>query len=130
MPDRRILLAGALLAATGIAFGAFGAHALQGALGPVRLGWWQTAVQYQMWHAVGLAALAALPLPRLGWPAGLLVLGTLIFAGTLYLMALTDLRWLGALTPLGGLLMIAGWLMVAWRAWRGQPAHASPNKAG
>lgn len=125
MQDRRILLAGALLAATGIACGAFGAHALQGALGPVRLGWWQTAVQYQMWHAVALVALAALPLPRLGWAAALLALGTIIFAGTLYVMALTDLRWLGAITPLGGLLMIAGWLLIAWRALNGQGGKAT-----
>lgn len=118
MRGRRILLSGALLAAAGVACGAFGAHGLSDALGPVRLGWWQTAVQYQMWHAVVLVALAALPLPRLGWPAALLALGTIIFAGTLYLMALTDLRWLGAITPLGGLLMIAGWLLIAWRALR------------
>ena len=128
MADRRIALAGALLAATGIACGAFGAHALRNALGPVRLGWWQTAVQYQMWHAIALVALAALPLPRLGWPAALLTLGTVIFAGTLYLMALTDLRWLGAITPLGGLLMIAGWLPIAWQAWREQPAKVAPDK--
>ena len=117
MRGRKILLAGALLAATGIACGAFGAHALRDALGPVRLGWWQTAVQYQMWHALALMALAALPLPRLGWPAALLGFGTVVFAGTLYLMALTDLRWLGAITPLGGLLMIAGWLLIGWRAF-------------
>ena len=117
MRDRKILLAGALLAATGIACGAFGAHALRDALGPARLGWWQTAVQYQMWHALALMALAALPLPRLGWPAALLGFGTVVFAGTLYLMALTDLRWLGAITPLGGLLMIAGWLLIGWRAF-------------
>ena len=116
MGDRRIALAGALLAATGVACGAFAAHALR-PLGPVRLGWWQTAVQYQMWHAVALIALAALPLPRLGWPAALLALGTTIFAGTLYVMALTDLRWLGAITPIGGLLMIAGWLLIGWRSF-------------
>jgi uncharacterized membrane protein YgdD (TMEM256/DUF423 family) len=127
MPNRRILLAGALLAATGIACGAFGAHALRDALGPVRLGWWQTAVQYQMWHAVGLVALAAIPLPRIGWPAALLVLGTIIFAGTLYVMALTDLRWLGAITPFGGLLMMAAWLLIAWRVSSGQGGKAIEN---
>ena len=128
MADRRIALAGALLAAIGIACGAFGAHALRDALGPVRLGWWQTAVQYQMWHAIALLALAALPLPRLGWLAALLTLGAIIFAGTLYLMALTGLRWLGAITPLGGLLMIAAWLLIAWRAWKGQPGKAAAEE--
>ena len=121
------MLAGALLAATGIACGAFGAHALQGALGPVRLGWWQTAVQYQMWNAVALVALAALPLPRLGWPAALLALGTTIFSVTLYVMAITDLRWLGAITPIGGLLMIAAWLLIAWRALPGQATKAAAD---
>ncbi len=82
-----------------------------------QLGWWQTGVQYQLWHAVALLALAALPLPRLGMPAALIAVGTLIFSGTLYLMALTDLRWLGAITPIGGTAMIAGWLLLAWRGW-------------
>jgi uncharacterized membrane protein YgdD (TMEM256/DUF423 family) len=112
----RILVAGALLAASGVMLGAFGAHALRASLDPVRLGWWQTAVQYQMWHAIGLVALAAAPLPRPGRPALLLTLGTLIFSGTLYLMALTGIRWLGAITPLGGAMMILGWLLLAWKA--------------
>lgn len=110
----RVLLAGAVLAALGVAFGAFGAHALRDTLGPQKLGWWNTAVQYQMWHAVALVALAA-ALPRAGVPAALLALGTLLFSGSLYGMALTGARWLGPVTPIGGLLMIAGWLTVAWR---------------
>jgi uncharacterized membrane protein YgdD (TMEM256/DUF423 family) len=118
MPNKFILLAGPLLAATGVMLGAFGAHALGDALGAERLGWWQTAVEYQMWHAVGLIVLAAVPMPRLGLPALLIGLGTLVFSGTLYLMALTDMRWLGAITPVGGILMIAGWFLLAWRAWR------------
>jgi uncharacterized membrane protein YgdD (TMEM256/DUF423 family) len=117
-----ILLSGALLAALGVAFGAFGAHALRDTLDPVRLGWWNTAVQYQMWHAVGLVAIAALPLPHRSGPAMLLAAGTIIFSGTLYVMALTGIRWLGAVTPIGGLLMIAGWALLAWRTLR-QP-HA------
>ena len=130
MGDRRILAAGALLAATGIACGAFGAHALRDALGPVRLGWWQTAVQYQMWHAVALVALAGLPLPRLGWPAALLALGTIVFAATLYVMALTGLRWLGAITPIGGLLIIIAWLLVGWRGWRELAGKATADQFG
>jgi uncharacterized membrane protein YgdD (TMEM256/DUF423 family) len=116
--SRPILLAGALLAATGVALGAFGAHALRALLDPQQLGWWDTAVQYQMGHAIGLVALAALPLPRRQGPALLLTLGTAIFSGTLYIMALTGMRWLGMVTPLGGTLLIAGWLLLAWRAGR------------
>ena len=114
--DRFCLAAGAALAALGIVLGAFAAHALNARLGPVELGWWETGVRYQMWNAVGLVALAALPGMR---RAGVLVLaGTLVFSGSLYLMALTGVRWLGAVTPVGGALMIAGWGLVAWRAAR------------
>ena len=115
---RPILIVGGLLAATGVALGAFGAHALGETLDAVRLGWWQTAVQYQMWHAVGLIALAASPLPKPGPSATAIGLGTMIFSGTLYLMAIGAPRWLGAITRVGGASMIFGWLSVAWIAWR------------
>jgi len=107
-----------LLAAIGVACGAFGAHALRSMLDPVRLGWWDAAVQYQMWHAIALLALATLG-DRARIPALLIAFGTIIFCGTLYVMALTDLRWLGAVTPIGGTLMIGGWLSLAWRFRRG-----------
>ena len=114
---RRILVAGALLAALGIVLGAFGTHGLRDALDERALGWWQTGVQYQMWQAVGLVALGALP-ARMGLPAAMIGAGALVFSGSLYAMALTDARWLGAVTPLGGLLMILGWLLAAWKLAR------------
>jgi len=114
---RRILVASALLAALGIVLGAFGTHGLRDSLGARELGWWETGVQYQMWQAVGLVALGALP-GRLGVPAAMIGVGALVFSGSLYLMALTDARWLGAVTPLGGLLMILGWLLAAWKLAR------------
>jgi uncharacterized membrane protein YgdD (TMEM256/DUF423 family) len=113
--SRFALIAGALLAATGVALGAFGAHALKNVLSSEALGWWQTGVQYQMWHAIGLVAIGAAPAARTRGPARMLAAGTLIFSGSLYAMALSETRWLGAVTPLGGVLMIAGW---AWLAWR------------
>jgi len=82
------------------------------------LAWWQTAVQYQMWHAVGLVALGAARLSRSLLPAAMLASGTVIFAGTLYAMALGGPRWLGAVTPVGGSLMILGWLVLAWQVVR------------
>lgn len=121
MTDRSFrlpLLAGALLAALGVALGAFGAHALRGALDATAQGWWQTAVQYQMWHALGLLAIGAARVPGSRLAALLLAAGTLIFCATLYLMALGAPRWLGAITPIGGSLMIAGWLVLAWRVAR------------
>ena len=117
-PDRLHLLAGTLLAALGVTLGAFGAHGLRAALGPEALGWWQTGVQYQMWHAIGLVAIGAARLPGTRLSVWLLALGTLVFAGSLYVMALTGMRWLGMVTPLGGLLMIAGWLALGWALLR------------
>lgn len=113
-----LLAAGALLAGTAVALGAFGAHALKARLGPAGLGWWQTGVQYQMWHGLALVALFAAPGPRVRLPALLIGGGALLFAATLYAMAFGAPRWLGAVTPLGGLAMIAGWALLAWRALR------------
>jgi uncharacterized membrane protein YgdD (TMEM256/DUF423 family) len=115
---RHVLAAGALLAGLGVVLGAFGAHGLKAVLDAERLGWWQTAVQYQTWHGLALVALSGAPLDRIKLPAWLLGGGTVIFAGSLYLMALTGSRWLGAVAPFGGLAMIAGWALLAWRAWR------------
>jgi uncharacterized membrane protein YgdD (TMEM256/DUF423 family) len=122
MPDRSgqraILAAGAVLAGLAVALGAFGAHGLRQMIDVERLGWWQTGVQYQVWHGLALAALSAAPVERVKLPASLLGGGAIIFSFSLYLMALTGWRWLGAVTPLGGLAMIAGWAVLAWRAMR------------
>lgn len=114
--DRLCLTAGALLGASGVAAGAFAAHGLRAMLDPQALDWWHTAVQYQMWHAVALAAFATVPNART--PGLLAATGTLLFSGSLYIMALSGARWLGAVTPVGGMLMIAAWLLLAWRGWR------------
>ena len=121
-----LVAAGALTLGLGVALGAFGAHGLRDALTPAALGWWQTAVSYQMWHGLALLAIGAGRSERATLPASLLGLGTLIFSGSLYLMALTDMRWLGAITPVGGLLMIAGWILLAWRAWLSPPGRRPP----
>ena len=114
--DWACLLTAAVLGGLGVALSAFGAHGLKDSLGAEQLGWWQTGVQQQLWHGVALLALALLPGAR---PAAMLMaLGTIIFSGSLYAMALGGPRWLGAVTPLGGLLMIAGWLALAHLAVR------------
>ena len=112
------LLIGALLAALGILAGSFGAHGLRNMLGPEALGWWQTGVEYQMWQALGLVAIGAARLPRIRLSVWLLALGTLIFSGSLYLLALTGARWLGMVTPVGGVLMIAGWVCFSLKLLR------------
>lgn len=114
--NRPVLAAGAALGGLAVALGAFGAHALRAGLGAEALGWWQTAVQYQMWHALALVALGAVDLRWARLPAWLLAAGAAIFSASLYAMALTGARWLGAVTPLGGLLMLVGWALLAWRA--------------
>jgi uncharacterized membrane protein YgdD (TMEM256/DUF423 family) len=111
--ERLPLLAGALLAGLGVMLGAFGTHGLRAALTPEALGWWQTGVQYQMWQAIGLVAIGAARLPGTRLSVWLLALGTLIFSGSLYVMALTGARWLGMVTPVGGVLMIAGWVCLS-----------------
>lgn len=124
-----LLLAGALLAAAGVMLGAFGAHALRSTLGPAESGWWQTAVQYQMWHALALVALAAAPLPRVAAGAWLLGIGTLLFSGSLYAMALTGQRAIGMVTPVGGMLLILGWLALGGAAARLVPSRNGSKKA-
>jgi uncharacterized membrane protein YgdD (TMEM256/DUF423 family) len=109
----RLATAG-LLGAIAIALGAFGAHGLKERLAaiPEAFGWWETATFYLLTHAVALGAIAGRSL----WPARLWALGSMIFAATLYAMALGAPRWFGAITPIGGSLLIAGWLVLAWTA--------------
>ena len=94
-----------------VALGAFGAHALRPTLeshGMLEV--WNKAVFYHFIHAIALLVLALLPTLNSGaWWA--LFAGILLFSGSLYIMALTNLRWLGPITPLGGLCFLAGW---AW----------------
>lgn len=116
--SRGLVVAGALLAGFAVLCGAFGAHALKQHVSAEALGWWQTAVQYQMWHALAVLALGLSRSPGLRLPAWMMVAGTVVFAGTLYAMALGAPRWFGAITPLGGLEMIAGWSLLVWRASR------------
>lgn len=120
----RTLAAGAALAGTAVALGAFGAHGLRAYFSPEQLGWWQTGVQYQMLHGVALAALGAGG-KAWRWSPRLLGAGAVVFAGTLYAMALGAPRWLGAVTPVGGALMIAGWVCLLLSALKSQDSGAS-----
>ena len=115
MPMNLFWLAAGISGFLAVALGAFGAHALRGVLSPEALEWWKTAVLYQGIHVAPLLALGLAPQPgRLARAAGLLfIAGSALFSGSLYLMSLTDLRWLGAVTPLGGLAFLAGWACLA-----------------
>ncbi|MCH7905275.1 MAG: DUF423 domain-containing protein [Armatimonadetes bacterium] len=107
---------GAVNMAVGVTLGAFGAHALEDRFDARQMELWMTAQQYQIWHALGLiliGLLAAKTGKDLKWPGWLLTIGIVIFSGSLYLLALTDAKWLGAITPFGGACFIVGWLVLA-----------------
>lgn len=115
---------GCASALVAVALGAFAAHGLKARLAPDLLAVFETGVRYQMYHAFALIA-AAWAVSR--WPgpapqaAGWLFLaGTVVFSGSLYVLAVSGARWLGALTPLGGLAFLAGWACLAWAALRAQ----------
>jgi uncharacterized membrane protein YgdD (TMEM256/DUF423 family) len=112
--------AGALWGFVGVALGAFGAHGLRRVASPEQLAWWETAARYHLAHALAIVLAGVLQGQRggFGGAAWSLLLGSLVFSGTLYAMALGGPRWLGAVTPLGGLGMLAGWLLLAWGAWQ------------
>jgi len=118
---RRCVLAGALLMAIGVLLGAFGAHVLQARLEPHRLASFQTGVQYQVMHAlglliVGLFARVAGEAKHLRWSARLMLAGVVFFSGSIYLMTAGAPRWLGMVTPVGGVSFMAAWVLLAWHA--------------
>jgi uncharacterized membrane protein YgdD (TMEM256/DUF423 family) len=123
MTARLALVLAAVLLFVAVGAGAFGAHALKARLAPDLLAVYQTAVQYHFWHALGLLAVGILlahrpdsvALATAGW---MLVAGVLLFAGSLYALALTGSRGFGAVAPLGGAALLAAWAVLAWAAWR------------
>lgn len=114
--QRGLVTTGALLAGLAVLLGAFGAHALKTTLGVEALGWWHSAVEYQMWHALAVVGLGLSGSACFRLPALLLAGGAIVFSGTLYALALGAPRWFGAVTPIGGAAMIAGWALLAWRS--------------
>lgn len=113
------LIAGAINGFLSVALGAFGAHALKERLSEKYLAIWETAVQYQMFHAVALIAIAILMHPNLLGPSGALstagyaiLIGIIIFSGSLFALALSGVGILGAITPIGGVAFLVGWIML------------------
>lgn len=120
--DRLFLVAGSVLGFLSVALGAFAAHGLKDRLKPEMLAVFETGARYQMVHALALFAVAwmATRAPgaltsAAGW---CFIGGTVVFSGSLYILALTETRWLGAITPIGGLGFLAGWALLAVAAWR------------
>ena len=122
MSDRAFYLRlGAVLGALAVIIGAFGAHGLESILPDEKAEIFETGVRYQFYHALAIIALAAgssalWASPFCLWSCRAWAIGILIFSGTLYALAMTQLNWLGAITPIGGLAMIAGWILLALAA--------------
>lgn len=108
------IILGALCTMMSVGTGAFGAHGLEGKLSDKYMSVWEKAVNYQMYHGLGLIIIGVISGTtsiNVNW-AGWLFLGVVFFSGSLYILALTQIRILGAITPIGGVLFIAGWLML------------------
>lgn len=132
MSPKMMAVAGALLAAAGVGIGAFGAHGLENLLRELgreadltkRMAWFETAAKYQLYHSIGLVAVAAAAVcfPSSGYRAAAIafILGVVLFSGSLYGMTFLGDEWrkLGMITPLGGLAFIIGWIAVAVAAWK------------
>lgn len=121
--ERLFFVLGSISAGAAVALGAFAAHGLRGRVTPELLTTFEVGTRYHIYHAL---ALLVVGWAATRWPGGTITLagwlflaGTVLFSGSLYLLALTGQRWLGAVTPLGGAAFIAGWLALAWSALRG-----------
>ena len=116
------IIIASLFAALAILFGAFGSHALKERLSAQSLEVYDIATRYLMFHALGifLIALLGFQLPKesLEIPVIMMIVGTSIFSGSLYLIAMLDFKKLGMVTPIGGLLLIVGWLLLAYNTYK------------
>lgn len=114
---------GSLSAFLGVGLGAFGAHGLKTKVTPEMLAVWQTGVLYHLVHALGLLLIGiichlmpeAATARNAGWAV---LLGTVLFSGSLYLMVLTGIKPLGMITPFGGIAFLLGWLLLGIAAWQ------------
>ncbi len=118
---KTFVLLGALNAFLAVALGAFGAHGLEGKIPDRYLEIWKTAVQYQMFHALGLLVVGLLAgkAPNVGLigAAGWVMLaGIVLFSGSLYVLSVTQIKPLGAITPFGGVAFLIAWVMIGYAA--------------
>ena len=120
--SKPILMTASILLAIAVAIGAFGAHGLKAHLSHEMLQIYKTGVEYHFYHALGLLLIGVLslsfPSGLLNWSAILLTVGIIVFSGSLYVMAISGIKWLGAITPLGGLSFIAGWVLLFIAVWK------------
>ena len=118
------IIIGAINALLSVGLGAFGAHALENRVEPKYLDTWNTAVQYQMFHATGLLVIGILmgnlsATGLLSWAGWLMLVGIIFFSGSLYVLSLTGISVLGAITPIGGVMFLAAWVCLIIAAMKG-----------
>jgi uncharacterized membrane protein YgdD (TMEM256/DUF423 family) len=108
---------GAFMTALSVAFGAFGAHALKDILDADMSAVYNTAVEYQFYHSLGMFVIAFCAYindnKNINTAGNIMFYSMLIFSGSLYIMTITGMKWLGAVTPIGGTGFILAWLMLA-----------------
>lgn len=114
---KTFIIIGAINAFLSVALGAFGAHALEGKISAKYIETWNTGVQYQMFHAIGILIIGVMlgnlaPSSLLSWSGWLMLIGTIIFSGSLYVLSLSGIKVLGAITPLGGVSFLAAWVLL------------------
>ena len=123
--SKQILMTASILLALAVALGAFGAHGLKAHLSTEMLQTYKTGVEYHFYHALGLLFIGAIsisyPSGLLNWSAVLLAIGIVLFSGSLYVLAISGIKWIGAITPLGGLSFIAGWVLLFVAVWKKIP---------
>ena len=119
---QNVILAGGAAAFLAVLLGAFGAHGLKASLSDYEMDVFKTAVQYHMMHALGLLVIGVLmqhyASSYLHYAAWAMLAGIVLFSGSLYVLAVSGVRWLGAITPLGGLCFLVAWLLMVWAVAR------------
>jgi uncharacterized membrane protein YgdD (TMEM256/DUF423 family) len=125
--SRKFLRIAAAFGFTGVAFGAFGAHALRSTISTEMLSVFETGVRYQMYHAFALFVAAwflqTSQSSKFEIAAWLFVAGVILFSGSLYALAMTGIHSLGFITPFGGLSFLAGWLVLGLGFWEKKPGQ-------
>ena len=111
------------LLALAVGIGAFGAHGLKTHLSAEMMQTFKTGVEYHFYHALGLLLIGLLavnyPSLYVKWSAILLFVGIFLFSGSLYVLAVSGIKWFGAITPFGGISFFAGWIMLFVSVWKG-----------
>lgn len=123
--SKAILMTASAFLTLAVVIGAFGAHGLKSHLSVEMMQVFKTGVEYHFYHALGLLLIGVLsisiPSGLLNWSAFFLTVGIVLFSGSLYIMAISGIKWLGAITPIGGLGFIVGWVLLFVAVWKKLP---------